>query len=173
MKKYAFALFALILLIFPAAAQKKPAVRHKKPRAVFTRKKFDPARQPQADLDKAIAAAAASGKRIILDVGGEWCSWCVYMDKFFFRQPALRKVRDTNYIWVKINMSPENENTAFLSSYPAIDDYPHLFVLDETGKLLFSKDTAELELGEGYSVSKFTAFLKEWIKPRPGAPPEK
>jgi len=168
MKKYSFALLAVLLLIIPAAAQKKkPVVHHKKARAVFTREKFDPARAPQADLDKAIAAASAGRKRIILDVGGEWCSWCVYMDKFFFQNPSLRRIRDANYVWVKVNYSPENENVPFLKTYPEIEAYPHLFILDETGKLLLSQDTSELEAGEGYNIRKFTTFLKAWSPPVP------
>ena len=51
------------------------------------------------------------------------------------------------------------ENKLFLSAYPEIKGYPHLFVLDSTGKLLYSQDTSALEKGEGYDLRKFTAFL--------------
>ena len=128
----------------------------------FPREKFDPKKDPKADLDTAVTAASKSGKRIILDIGGEWCGWCVYMDKFFFQNPDLAKLRDDNYIWVKINMGPENENKVFLSSYPEIAGYPHLFVLDETGKLIQSQDTSPLEEGKGYNLARFTEFLKKW-----------
>src|SRR5476651_285726 len=67
----------------------------------FSRKKFDPKRDPKLDLDGAMAAAAKTGKRIIMDIGGEWCSWCVYMDKYFLINPALAKLRDDNYVWIK------------------------------------------------------------------------
>lgn len=128
----------------------------------FSREKFDPLRDPKADLSSAMIAAANENKRIILDVGGEWCGWCIYMDKFFYLNPNVDKLRNDNYVWVKVNMSPENENSAFLASYPAPKGYPHLYVLDETGKLLHSQDTAPLEAGKGYDIAQFTAFLKEW-----------
>jgi hypothetical protein len=35
-----------------------------------------PARDPVDDLDTAKVEAQRAGKRIVLDVGGEWCSWC-------------------------------------------------------------------------------------------------
>src|SRR5438132_12080316 len=84
---------------------------------VIAREKFDPARDPKIDLQKAVETAKKDGKRIIIDLGGEWCGWCVYMDKFFVQNPELAKIRDDNFVWVKVNYSDENENKAFLSSY--------------------------------------------------------
>ena len=138
------------------------AVTAKPPTEVFVREKFDPKRDAKNDLDVAVETAAKSGKHIILDIGGEWCGWCVYMDKFFYLNPKLAKLRDDNFVWVKVNYSEENENRAFLASYPKRPGYPHLFVLDETGKLIQSQDTWPLESGEGYSAAKFTEFLKKW-----------
>jgi hypothetical protein len=61
-----------------------------------------------------------------------------------------------------VNYSPENENKAVLSHYPEVKGYPHIFVLDEDGKLLHSQDTSELELGKSYDPEKFFAFLRKW-----------
>ncbi|HQZ95764.1 MAG TPA: thioredoxin family protein [Pyrinomonadaceae bacterium] len=163
MKTLSLSLIAVLLFSVSALSQdpgpKKPA---KKAVAVIPREKFDPKRDPNADLASAVESASKNGKRIILDVGGEWCGWCVLLDKYLYQTSSLRKLRDTNFIWVKINMSEENENEAFLASYPEIQGYPHLFVLDETGKLLHSQDTSVLEKGNGYDLPKFTAFLKKW-----------
>jgi hypothetical protein len=63
---------------------------------------------------------------------------------------------------VKVNWSPENKNEAVLSQYPKIPGYPHLFVLDATGKLVRSQDTGELEAGKGHDPEKVRAFLKRW-----------
>ena len=126
------------------------------------REKFDPARDAAADLQSAIALATAENKRIILDVGGEWCGWCRLMDNYLIKNIELGKLRGENYIWVKINYSDENKNTEFLSKYPAIEGFPHLFVLDKDGSLLKSKDTSELEDGKSYNLQKFTDFLREY-----------
>ena len=67
-----------------------------------------------------------------------------------------------NFVTLKINVSPENMNEKFLSAYPAIPGYPHLFVLDSDGKLLHSQNTSELELGKSYNPDKVEAFLKHW-----------
>ncbi|MGI8556090.1 MAG: thioredoxin family protein [Pyrinomonadaceae bacterium] len=153
--------------------------------AAVEREKFDPAKNPNDDLQAAITKATKEKKRIILDVGGEWCGWCRKMDYYFLENKALAKLRGENFVWVKINMSEENENKEFLAKYPPIAGYPHLFVLETNGSLLHSQDTAQLEEPDlpiqsnpmekdslkkaqekanarSYDIFKFAEFLKRW-----------
>lgn len=127
---------------------------------------FDPARNPADDLATAKVEAQRGNKRIVLDVGGEWCSWCHLMDQFIEGDAEVRRLRDASYVWMKVNYSEDNENAAFLSQYPQIKGYPHLFVLDADGTLLHSQFTGELELpkeqGKGYDRERFLAFMREW-----------
>ncbi|SDQ87511.1 thioredoxin family protein [Pseudoxanthomonas sp. CF125] len=123
---------------------------------------FDPKRDPASDLEMAKVEAQRGGKRILLDVGGEWCSWCHILDKLVEEDGEIRSFRDANFVWMKVNYSEENENKAFLSAYPEIKGYPHLFVLDADGNLLHSQFTGDLEKGKGYDRKKFFAFLKDW-----------
>lgn len=123
---------------------------------------FDPARDPGADLETAKIEAKRGGKRIILDVGGEWCPWCHIMDRFVEGDAEVRRLRDAGFVWMKVNYSEDNENTAFLSQFPQVKGYPHLFVLDADGVLLHSQFTGELEQGKSYDRAKFIAFLEHW-----------
>ena len=156
------------LAVFGQGVSSGPATTLKKAEE-FSREKFDPTREPKADVEEAVTKAKPAGKRIILDIGGEWCGWCRYMDRFFYQNAELARIRDENFIWVKINYSEENENQPFLAAYPAITGYPHLFILDSNGTLLHSQPTDALEEGEGYNLAKFTEFLKTW-SPKKGAP---
>jgi thiol:disulfide interchange protein len=124
--------------------------------------RFDPARDAESDIKTAVAEAKRTNRRVILDVGGEWCGWCHTLDRYFADHPELRGYRDAHYVWLKINMSPENENQMVLSRYPHINGYPHLFVLDQDGKLLQSQDTSPLESGPSYDLDRMTAFLNKW-----------
>ena len=63
---------------------------------------------------------------------------------------------------MKINYSEENKNEKFLSQYPKVDGYPHFFVLDKNGKLLYSQNTGLLEKEKSYDREKFMTFLKKW-----------
>jgi thiol:disulfide interchange protein len=123
---------------------------------------FDPKRDPAADLVAALTQAKQQNKRIILDVGGDWCVWCLRMDKFIAENEAVQKSIDAHFVWLKVNYSDENKNQAFLSKYPKIKGYPHLFVLDANGTVLQSQNTGDLEQGKGYGSERFLQFLDRW-----------
>jgi len=128
--------------------------------------KFDPARDAAADVATAVATAKAQRKRVLVDVGGEWCPWCHILDRFVAANPDVQALRDANYVWVKVNWSKENKNEALLSRWPKVQGYPHLFVLDADGTLLHSQDTGVLESGKDYDKAKFVAFLRAWAPAR-------
>ncbi len=124
--------------------------------------KFDPTRDPAKDIADAVKTAQKKNKRILLDVGGEWCGWCHKLDKFFIENLEAAKILKDKYIVVKVNFSQENKNEALLSKYPKINGYPHLFVLDKNGKLLHSLDTGLLETGDHHDPAKVIPFLQKW-----------
>ncbi|MCX6150993.1 MAG: thioredoxin family protein [Ignavibacteriales bacterium] len=124
--------------------------------------KFDPSRNPETDLKQTISVAQKTDKRILLDVGGEWCIWCHRLDKFFIDNKDVNDFLQKNFVVMKVNFSPENKNEKFLSKYPKVPGYPHLFVLEKDGKFLHSQDTGKLEAGKGHDHDKVFAFLKEW-----------
>ncbi|HEY6953281.1 MAG TPA: thioredoxin family protein [Bacteroidota bacterium] len=130
--------------------------------AAKTREKFDPSRDASQDIANAILLAQKEGKRILLDVGGEWCSWCHKLDKFFLDNKDVADFLSQHFVVVKVNYSKENKNEKVLSVYPPINGYPHLFVLENDGKLLHSQDTGELESGNHHDHDKVFNFLKKW-----------
>ncbi len=160
--RYALLLSLTVILAIAAVAplnacggSQRAAVRSAGP--------FDPTRDAARDVSAAIAEAARTGKRVLVDVGGNWCGWCLQMERFFAAHPDLAALRDRYFVTVKVNWSPENTNEAVLSKYPRIPAYPHLFVLDASGRLLQSQATSPLEDGKSsYDLQKFTAFLQKW-----------
>ena len=124
--------------------------------------KYDPKRDAVKDIEDAIREAQRTNKRILLVVGGQWCSWCHTLDRFFEAHAELLTLRDRNFVTVKINFSEENENKEVLSRYVPISAYPHLFVLERDGKLLRSQGTGVLESGKSYDLEKLTGFLTNW-----------
>lgn len=158
-------LLSAILLTAPAPV---PAQAAEKP---AWSQVFDPKRDPAADLAEAKALAKATGRNILVDVGGDWCVWCRLLDNLFATNADLTALKDRNFVTLKVHWDKkENQNTAFLSQYPKIAGYPHLFVLDADATLLHSQDTAELELpkdqGKGHDPAKVSAFLTAWA-PKP------
>ncbi|MEI7578054.1 MAG: thioredoxin family protein [Armatimonadota bacterium] len=130
--------------------------------ALPSEKIFDPSRDAEKDLKAGIRQAAKEKKRILVDVGGNWCSWCHKLDKLFQSDAEIGKLLKAKYVIVKVNFSQENDNKALLSKFPKISGYPHLFVLDAKGKLLHSQDTGLLETGPAHDPVKVMDFLKKW-----------
>lgn len=123
---------------------------------------YEPTANPELQLQDAIAEATKSHKNILLDIGGEWCKWCHYLDRFFEENGDVTEYLKENFVLMKVNFSKENENEKFLNSFPKVAGYPHFFVLDSNGKLLHSQDTGKLEKGQGHDRDKMLAFLKKW-----------
>lgn len=123
---------------------------------------YDPARDSAADLAAAETTAQQENKHILLDVGGNWCSWCHLLEHFLHEHEKLNAELEQHYVLVHVNWSPDAPNAAFLRQYPAISGYPHLFVLDGKGKLLQSQSTDVFEDGHSYDEGRLAAFLKKW-----------
>ena len=122
--------------------------------------RFDPRRDAQADVQQALAAALAEDKRVLVDVGGEWCAWCHVLDHFIAAHPEVRRTLQEQYVRVKVNFSPQNRNEKLLARWPRATGYPHLYVLDAGGRLLASQPSVELEAGPDYDEQKMLAFLR-------------
>lgn len=157
----------LMGLLLVAPVQAGPV---KDPTAPAWSQVFDPARDPDADLQAALAQAKESNRRVLVDVGGDWCIWCKLLDAKFEQEADLRQLRDRNFVVLKVHYDKKvNQNDAFLSRYPKVAGYPHLFVLDANGALLHSQNTGDLELpadqGKGHDSAKIAAFLTQWAPP--------
>lgn len=156
-----FLLLLFFLLIMNISALSQNNIKEEEVFQPVT--KFDPHRNPTEDLKAAVKEAQRKNKRIILDVGGDWCIWCHRLDKFFEDNEEVTSFMLDNFIVMKVNFSEENKNEEFLSQFPKIPGYPHLFILEKDGKLLHSQDTGLLEKGKGHDKEKVMAFLKKWM----------
>lgn len=133
--------------------------------------KFDPQRDAAQDVMAAQNLAKDTGRRVLVDVGGEWCSWCRMLDQFIASQPQIKALIDSRYVWVKVNYSPKNKNKDVLSKWPKIRGYPYFLVLDGDGKLLHAQGVQGLETetenerDENYDPDRFMAFLNHYAAP--------
>lgn len=155
---------ALILLAFTAISTATFAQTAKETVKKEAVKIYNPEANAQADIDAAVAKAKKEGKHVFIQVGGNWCSWCIAFHDLVNATPELKKVLDDNYETVLVNYSKENKNEAVLAklNYPGRFGFPVFLILDGDGKLLHTQNSAYLEEGHGHSVKKVTEFLKNW-----------
>ena len=157
MKKLFLLIFVFLFVSFGYAQNEAKTEENKE-------KIFDETRDPKQDLSDAVEVALKENKTILLDVGGDWCIWCRRLDKVFKENEEIAKLLKEHYILLKVNYSKENKNEEFLSQYPKIPGYPHFFILDSSGELLISHNPEDLEVNQGYDVSKVIEFLQTWAE---------
>ena len=152
-----FALTSLCVLAVNCFSQEDIANKKTAP----TKDLFDSKRDAEKDISHAIELASKENKRILLHVGGNWCPWCKKLDNLFTNDHDISRLLKEEYIVVNVNFSSDNPNKLVLSKYPRVTGYPHLFILDKTGKLLRSQSTEELEDIGKYDNRKVLACLKK------------
>lgn len=84
------------------------------------------------------------------------------MNEFVHANENVSKSLEDNFLIMKVTWAKENKNEDFLSGFPKVSAYPHIFVCESDGTFLHSQGTGELEEGQGYNEAKFMAFLDEW-----------
>lgn len=167
MKRLIFVLFTFLMSSSVALAQEKKELKT----AANTVSIYNPKADAKAAIDAAVAKAKQAGKHVFIQVGGNWCSWCIAFHKLVDATPELKGYLNSNYETVLVNYSPENKNPAVMASlgYPGRFGYPVFVILDGDGKLLHTQNSAYLEEGKGHNVKKVIDFLKGWtaaaIKP--------
>lgn len=123
---------------------------------------YDVDNDPAADLEKAVKRATLENKRIIIQVGGDWCSWCTALHKHLDKNPLVYNALAASFVVIKVSYTSEHPNEAFLTMFPEADSYPHWILLSPSGQYLHSQDMEELESGKGYSSDLLIKFAEKW-----------
>ena len=129
-----------------------------------TVKLYNPESDAKTDIKKAIEQANTDGKHVLLQIGGNWCKWCIAFDKKVSENDTLKSAVESKYIVYHLNYSNENLNEDVLASlsYPQRFGFPVFVVLDGKGKLLHTQNSAYLEEGKGYETKKVLEFFNQW-----------
>lgn len=158
MKNLTLVVFVVLLMSIMAASSQANTINDL-PR--FS-KVYDDSRDPFKDAVAAINLAKSTNRNVLIEIGGNWCTWCHKMDAFLLENPDIYQTLHKNFVLLKINVSDSNENEAFMKSLPPVLGYPHMYVSTGSGKMLLSKDTAELLSSGNYSRQQWLTFLDKW-----------
>ena len=128
---------------------------------------YNPLADAKGDIKKAVALAEKENKNVIIQVSGNWCSWCVKFHNLINEDAKIDSMIKANYIYIYVNYSKENKNPDVLKELgnPQRFGFPVLVVLDKKGRRIHTQDTGFLELDKGYDPKKVMEFLKGWTAP--------
>jgi thioredoxin-related protein len=134
---------------------------------------YNPEADAKIEIKNAIAKASKDNKHVFVQVGGNWCTWCIAFHNLVERDTTLKNYLNNNYETVLLNYSKENKNLDVLESLgnPQRFGFPVFLVLDKLGKVLHIENSAYLETSEldekgktkvGHDSKKVIAFLQNW-----------
>jgi thioredoxin-related protein len=127
-------------------------------------KPYNPQSNAKDDLAKTIAKADSAGKNVLLQIGGNWCKWCLRFTKFCAETHEIDTLISNNFVLYHLNYSKENKNLDILKTldFPQRFGFPVLVVLNRKGVRIHTQDSSFLELNDGYDKDKIIEFLSNW-----------
>ena len=115
-------------------------------------------------LDEAVMIASKEHKNLLIQVGGNWCPWCIKFNKFCNDVPKIDSLINASYVFVHLNYSKENKNLPAMErlAFPQRFGFPVIVVLNEKGERIHTQDSGFLEKDKGYDTLKVMTFLRNW-----------
>jgi len=125
---------------------------------------YDPQTDAMKDISDAVAQAGRENKHVLIQVGGNWCPWCIRFHAFINNDPEIDSLIHADYIYLLVNYSKENKNLDVLKKmeFPQRFGFPVLVILDEQGNRIHTQNSAYLEKEKTYDRKKVMEFLKQW-----------
>ncbi|MEH6304731.1 thioredoxin family protein [Olivibacter sp. CPCC 100613] len=152
MKKILIIIFICAVFVSQVAAQQAK------------KKLYHPEANAQSEIKAAVEKAKNEGKHVFLQIGGNWCVWCLRFNELVTGNDTLKNYIQANYEIVHVNYSKENKNEDVLAllGYPQRFGFPVFVILDGEGNRLHTQNSAYLEEGKGHSTKKVLEFLENW-----------
>ena len=119
---------------------------------------------PQTDINAALLKAKREHKRVLIDIGGDWCGDCQVLD-IYFRQSPNSELLQKNFVLVHIfTTSTLDQHVAVAAKYgvPTAKGVPALSVLDSSGKVIHAQGTGEFNDMRHMDPASVTEFLNRW-----------
>jgi thiol:disulfide interchange protein DsbD len=86
------------------------------------------------DEQAAFAEAQRTGKGVIVDFHGTWCTSCVDMDEQAWSEPEVARVVEDGFVPLRIDVTEGDAVSESLQARYGADSLPTLVVVDATGK---------------------------------------
>lgn len=120
---------------------------------------YDEGADPRVQLDEALATAAAAGKPVLVEIGGNWCPDALRLDAFYESHPKVRDELGARFVHVRINRKREGGDEAFFGALPSFSWVPTLMILDASGEAVRVAEATEFDSPDGYRQDELLAFL--------------
>lgn len=155
MKKIVFIFTLLILCLQTSFAQTNSK-----------KKVYNEEADAKVEIENAVNTAKSNNKHVLLQIGGNWCSWCIKFNELATTNDEISSYIKNNYEVVHVNYSPNNKNLEVLETlkFPQRFGFPVFVILNNNGELIHTQNSGYLESkeGVGHDPKVVLNFLKDW-----------
>ena len=137
--------FAFLLLATPALAAvpaPQPSIKSFQQLPVLSTQPYDEGANADAAVAAALARAQKSHKRLLIDLGGNWCVDCIVLANFL-KLPEMQRFMAAHYEVVTVDVGRFNRNLQIPARYgltKKLEGVPALLIVTPDGKLVNGKD---------------------------------
>ena len=128
-------------------------------------KLYHPDADARKDIKAAVKKAKAENKYVLIQSGGNWCTWCIEFVKFCKADPKIDSVMGASFVTYFLNTSKENKNDKTFAKYdyPQRFGFPVFIVLNQKGKRIHTQNSIYFEDGKkSYDKTRVLSFLEMW-----------
>ena len=133
---------------------------------------YDPRADGNAQLTAALAQAKRDGKRVLLNLGANWCGDSQAMYRLLRNDPDIRRELERHYVLVLVDVNkrgdaPRNAEVVSRFGDPLGRGIPVLLVLAADGTLLNADPSERLADNDHQDPARVLAYLRKWANARP------
>ena len=126
---------------------------------------YDPKRSPFKDGRAALELAEKTNRRVMIEVGGNWCVYCEIFERYLHKNADIAKAFFSTFVLLKVNVSDDNNNREFLSNFTRVNGYPYIYITENNGKVVYANDMREMTIKGRPDRDKLIRFLEKWKLP--------
>jgi uncharacterized protein YyaL (SSP411 family) len=127
---------------------------------------YNPDANAREDIAKAVHQARAENKHVLLQIGGNWCPWCIRLHGMETTDIQIDSILKADYVMVLVNVAKEKDkrDPELMASLgnPQRFGFPVLVILNQEGERIHTQDSWYLEQDKSYDREKLVHFLKMW-----------
>lgn len=144
----------------------KPSIASLTQLPIVTMDIYDEKANADADVARAFARAKKSGKRVLLDLGGDWCPDCIVLSNFM-KLPEIKRFVDTYYDVVLVDVGRFNKNLhipARLGFTEKLRGVPAVLIFTPDRKLVNRGDIFTTANARGMTPQGLADYLARYAK---------
>lgn len=127
---------------------------------------YDPNANADADVNAAFARAKAEHKRVMLDLGGNWCGDCRVLAGVM-ALPEVKRFLDAHYIVVDVDVGRFDKNLQIPARFgitQRLAGVPSILVADPDGKLIDRDHVSTLADARSMTPQALVDWLAQWTR---------